>query len=206
MHATVFQVFFTAGMRTILTYGVATLRYKSSLNVTETHPSIEGVTKALHIPFMPLIFKGMSQTQWQKWVTEQMARQGWETQAAASRASGLPPASISQWLNPNRTQKPNIENCRLAAAAFGVPILRALVAAEHITPEEAGMKPTGETTLREARTREVLLELQMRVSEMEKELESCREGQEPEEPQDWTHGSNPVFAEPNGSKRSKSPR
>jgi transcriptional regulator with XRE-family HTH domain len=78
---------------------------------------------------------------WRTWVLHQMSRHGWTSQADVVRSSSLTRSAISQWLDEDRDQQPTIENCRKAAEAFGVPILEVLVAAGHITAEEAGQPP-----------------------------------------------------------------
>lgn len=171
MHATLFHPFLIPGTEIALAFTYATLSDPLVIMGDLVVQSNETETELVFIPFMHVMFNGMDQTLWQQWVSDQMSRHGWETQAEVARASGLPPASISQWLNPKRRQQPSVKNCRVAARAFGVSILRALVAAEHITPEEAGMQPSNETTLKGAQTREIMLELQLRVVEMEKQLE-----------------------------------
>jgi hypothetical protein len=68
------------------------------------------------------------------------------------------------------------------ARAFGVPLLNVLVAAGHITPEEAGIPPEPMRVRRveELSASEVIEELRRRVEVMEAELQRLHTAEAPE--------------------------
>lgn len=117
---------------------------------------------------------GESGSTWQVWVTRQMTRHGWTTQADVVRSSTLTKSAVSQWLDPEREQRPSVENCRKAAEAFGTPILEALVAAGHLTPEEARATYAAPTSIEDFATLELVAALQRRVEEYEIEIKQLR--------------------------------
>jgi transcriptional regulator with XRE-family HTH domain len=106
---------------------------------------------------------------WRPWVAQQMERHGWSTQADVIRGSNLTRSAISQWLDTRRNPTPTVENCRRAAEVFGVPTLAALVAAGHLTPEEAGQPPALPVDLAEVPTLDLLDELKKRAQRCEPE-------------------------------------
>jgi transcriptional regulator with XRE-family HTH domain len=102
-------------------------------------------------------------------VARQLAQRGW-SQADAARASGIPKAAFSQWINPrdpDRPQQPSIENVRKAAATFDVPVLQALVRAEYLTEEEANMELVPALPISDIPTVELIEEIRLRVVKLE---------------------------------------
>jgi hypothetical protein len=99
-------------------------------------------------------------------VAEQMRRHGWKTQTQAAKAAGLNRSLFSRWLDPNHPQ-PSVRNCRVAARAFGVPLLNVLVVAGHITAEEAGItpEPMSGRLIEDMSALELAVELQRKIAE-----------------------------------------
>lgn len=111
---------------------------------------------------------GMTQTNppspWGRWLKEQLDLRNW-TQADLVRASDVPQSAVSQWLI-REDQKPSIENGRKVAEVFGVSLLEILAISGYITSEEAGIRPSGETTLREASLTQLLSQAQIQAKKM----------------------------------------
>jgi transcriptional regulator with XRE-family HTH domain len=108
----------------------------------------------------------MTDMPWSLWVADQMRRCGYETQADVVRATGIDRSVISVWLAGGYYKRgPSVENCRLAARAFNVPLLNVLIAAGHITRDEAGMSPLPEHVRRvdELDELELLEELRRKI-------------------------------------------
>lgn len=136
------------------------------------------------------------QNVWRHWLKEQMDHKGWKHQSELVRAAGVPQSAVSQWLLRD-DQQPSIENARKVAGALGVSLLEVLIAAGYITPEEARIQASGETTLREASLHQLLLQAQLRSAALQKEVEALHEGRNPED-DEWSHGDVPGL-NPGGS-------
>lgn len=131
---------------------------------------------------------------WRSWVLRQMGRHGWTTQADVVRSSTLTRSAISQWLDEERDQKPTIDNCRRAAEAFGVTILEALVAAGHITDEEARTPPAAEVSTDNLSTLELVEELRTRISSHLDQLDPPPPGRNPHPPRRASDVPDTVFS------------
>lgn len=117
---------------------------------------------------------------WRKWIIEQMARKGFESQSELARAADVPQSAISQWLDPKRNQVPTVENARKVAAAFGLPKLRGLVAAGIIPPEdleEVGLKADGDGGLswEDISFEQHLREIRLKFQNLEKENKTLQD-------------------------------
>ena len=75
-------------------------------------------------------------TGWWDYVEQLLRAKDW-TQADLAEHANLDPSLISNWKN--KGAQPRIEALRSVSRAAGVPMLKLLVAAGHITPEEAAL-------------------------------------------------------------------
>lgn len=78
-------------------------------------------------------------SKWSDFLRANMERKGWDG-AQLARAANVTPSAISRWLSGGT--RPTFDKVRSISDAFDVPIITALLAAEIITPEEAGVTPT----------------------------------------------------------------
>jgi transcriptional regulator with XRE-family HTH domain len=87
-----------------------------------------------------------------------VAQHGGDNQTEIARQTGLSAASISRW----KSSAPKPENVARFANAYGRPVLEALVAAGHITEEQAGVQVT-RVDLSTLNTEELMAELTRRL-------------------------------------------
>jgi transcriptional regulator with XRE-family HTH domain len=115
-------------------------------------------------------------TPWQSWVEGQIAHRwgtGHGAQAAAARATGIPKSTLNQWVRQHH--RPDPDKCRLAAEAFGVPVLTTLMIAGHISAHEAaGASPEPVRQIADLSASEIAGELIGKIKRMETELRVVR--------------------------------
>jgi transcriptional regulator with XRE-family HTH domain len=74
-----------------------------------------------------------------RWMTDQLAARDWGVTDLAN-ASGLNRSGIQRWKA--GTLRPDVDNARRLADAFGRPLLEVLVVADILTEEEAKLRTT----------------------------------------------------------------
>lgn len=72
---------------------------------------------------------------WAAWLTQRMSDLGYATNSDLARAAGVPDSVISRWRN-NGTM-PSLGQLRRLTEPLGASLLQLLVAAGHLTPDEA---------------------------------------------------------------------
>jgi transcriptional regulator with XRE-family HTH domain len=76
-------------------------------------------------------------TAWARWLDRRMAHLGWTTSSELARASGVPDSVISRWRS--GTSQPAIEQLRRLRGPLQSSMLELMVAAGHLTVEEAAL-------------------------------------------------------------------
>lgn len=106
---------------------------------------------------LPLDGTDKPESLWWQYVT---LRSGGASRSAIAGRAGVTQPTVSRW----RTSQPSVENVRAFARAYGRPVLEALVAAEHVSMEDAGLSwhPLSEPRIM-ASTDEILDELRRRT-------------------------------------------
>lgn len=74
---------------------------------------------------------------WADWLTERMRATGFGSNSDLARATGVPDSVISRWRTSGTT--PSIAQLRRLGDALQVSLLELLVAAGHLTADEAGV-------------------------------------------------------------------
>jgi transcriptional regulator with XRE-family HTH domain len=74
---------------------------------------------------------------WADWLADRMRAVGFEANSDLARATGVPDSVISRWRTSGTT--PSIGQLRRLQTALQVSLVELLVAAGHLTPEEAGV-------------------------------------------------------------------
>lgn len=75
---------------------------------------------------------------WADWLADRMQATGFEANSDLARAAGVPDSVISRWRTSGTT--PSIAQLRRLPAALQVSLLELLVAAGHLSPEEARVR------------------------------------------------------------------
>jgi transcriptional regulator with XRE-family HTH domain len=99
-------------------------------------------------------------SRWWTYVSEH----GGENQTEIARRTELSAASVNRWKTQGSTPSP--ENVARFAIAYGRPVLEALVAAGHITEEQAGVQVT-RVDLATLSTEDIMAELGRRLPTVE---------------------------------------
>jgi transcriptional regulator with XRE-family HTH domain len=86
-----------------------------------------------------------------------------KTQGEIAALAGIDQTGVSRWLSGQSV--PRIESIIKFARNLNRPPLEALVAAGYITPEEAGISPDLQISIRALPTDELLAEIRRRVSD-----------------------------------------
>ena len=96
---------------------------------------------------------------WWAWVQRHLDERGW-TGSDLARHAGINRSIIGRW---REGAQPEVPTARALAAALGHPLLEVLVAAELITPEEAGVTEVTVVTVAQMSDGELLAELAERL-------------------------------------------
>jgi transcriptional regulator with XRE-family HTH domain len=104
----------------------------------------------------------MTNGRWWTWIAGQLEAREWSA-ADLARESSVSEARITEWKNAG--MRPSIPSARRVATALGVPLLDVLVAAEHLTPEEARRCDANTPRVCPCTTGEILDELTRRHAE-----------------------------------------
>lgn len=86
-----------------------------------------------------------------------------KNQTEIAALAGIDQTGVSRWLSGQSV--PRVESVIRFARNMGRPPIEALVAAGYITPEEAGVSPSLQISVRELPTDELLAEIRRRVSD-----------------------------------------
>ncbi len=86
-----------------------------------------------------------------------------KTQTEIAALAGVDQTGVSRWLSGQSV--PRVDSVIRFARSLGRAPLEALVAAGYITPEEAGVKPHLEISIRDLPTDVLLAEIRRRVSD-----------------------------------------
>lgn len=86
-----------------------------------------------------------------------------KTQVEIAYLAGVDQTGVSRWLS--GTSVPRAESVIRFARTLGRPPVEALIAAGYITPEEAGISPELQISIRELPTDELLAEIRRRVDD-----------------------------------------
>jgi transcriptional regulator with XRE-family HTH domain len=74
-------------------------------------------------------------SQWATWLEERMSLLGYRSNSDLARESGVPDSVLSRWRNAGT--RPSLEQVGRLQPALQAPLLELLVAAGHLTPDEA---------------------------------------------------------------------
>lgn len=99
-----------------------------------------------------------------RWLDEQLAAREWGVSDLANH-SGLNRSGIQRWKA--GTHRPDIDNARILADAFGRPLLELLVAADYLTPEEARQRVAARVDPSVLTNRQLLSEIERRLNAAE---------------------------------------
>lgn len=79
-----------------------------------------------------------AQPTWAQWLGRRMAELGYGSNSDLARAAGVPDSVISRWRTSGTT--PSLGQLRRLQGPLHATLLQLLVAAGHLTPEEAGTR------------------------------------------------------------------
>jgi len=96
---------------------------------------------------------------WWAWLQRHLDERGW-TPSDLARHAKINRSIISRW---REGAQPEVPTARALAVALGRPLLEVLVAAELITPEEAGVTEVTVVTVAQMSDGELLAELAARL-------------------------------------------
>jgi transcriptional regulator with XRE-family HTH domain len=96
---------------------------------------------------------------WWTWVQRHLDERGW-SQADLGRHAGINRSIIGRWRD---GAQPEVSTARALAVTLGRPLLEVLVAAELLTPEEAGATDVRVVSVAQMSDRELLEELAARL-------------------------------------------
>ncbi|GAB2690694.1 hypothetical protein [Thalassiella azotivora] len=96
----------------------------------------------------------MTQQDWASWLGDRMEAVGFASNSDLSRASGVPDSAISRWRTSGTT--PSVAQLRRLVGPLQATLLEMLVAAGHLTSDEAGLREVTPPVRRPPTTREAI--------------------------------------------------